>query len=57
VSEQVSLPCGATGFWDDCGVRCTECLAVWGSIGCDCSNELREQEKALRGVPTREDQK
>lgn len=39
------LPCGADSFWDGCGWRCLNCLTIYGSISCPCSN--REEAKRL----------
>lgn len=33
------LPCGALGFLDGCGMRCLACFAIYGSIGCGCTNQ------------------
>ena len=33
-----TLPCGAQAFWDEIGMRCLDCLAIYGSIGCGCTN-------------------
>lgn len=41
------LPCGSKAVVDTggCyGLRCVECSAIWGSIGCRCSNELSKKD-------------
>lgn len=43
--EFETLPCGAKGVRDSggChGIRCTVCLAIWGSIGCPCTMPKRD---------------
>ncbi len=40
------LPCGNTAQLEEgYAYRCQTCMAIWGSIGCGCSNELRKIEK------------
>jgi hypothetical protein len=44
--QTIRLPCGAMGFSEEenCGFpayRCMDCLAIWGSIGCACSEKQR----------------
>jgi hypothetical protein len=43
------LPCGAEAYWDETGMRCLSCFAIYGSIGCGCSNEAR---KVAKGGPS-----
>lgn len=43
-----TLPCGARAILDvdGCfGYRCQSCFAIWGSIGCPCSNEMEKDER------------
>jgi hypothetical protein len=37
----VQLPCGAQGYEDGIGVRCTECLTIYGSMACPCTREKK----------------
>lgn len=52
--ETIELKCGAIGYLDGIGYRCGECLAIWGSIGCRCSNDLRKLEKEKSDLKTNE---
>lgn len=40
-----TLPCGAESFWDECGWRCLDCLTIYGSIACPCSNKNKDDWK------------
>ncbi|MDR4483877.1 MAG: hypothetical protein R3B95_11800 [Nitrospirales bacterium] len=40
--QKIELPCGQTGFLDGCGYRCMGCFAIYGSIGCGCTNKKQE---------------
>lgn len=31
------LPCGKPSGWDGTGWRCHYCMAIYGSIACECS--------------------
>lgn len=43
--SHIALPCGAIGHLDNMGYRCEDCMAIWGSIGCGCSNDLAKQKR------------
>ncbi len=36
------LPCGKSSSWDGTGWRCRDCMAIWGSIACGCSDNRAE---------------
>lgn len=41
----VRLPCGARGWRDPdgIGIRCFDCLTVYGSLGCPCTREKTDE--------------
>ncbi len=39
---RIDLPCGAIGYLDGCGHRCDQCMAIWGSMACACSTDMRK---------------
>ena len=40
------LPCGATAYKEQgYAWRCQDCLAIWGSVACKCSNDLKTENK------------
>ncbi len=44
LEDEIELPCGAIGYCDGMGYRCEECMAIWGSIGCSCSQKVEHKE-------------
>lgn len=43
--SHIVLPCGSIGHFNSMSYRCEDCMAVWGSAGCDCSNDLTKWTK------------
>lgn len=44
--NEKELPCGATGYLDGVGIRCADCLLIYGSaawIGSACPNAIERR--------------
>lgn len=44
----MTLPCGYTGYFESTGYRCSGCMAIYGSVGCSCTNNMKNNK--VRGV-------